>query len=331
MNVRTDFLVMLRIEAAEFALVCREELLALLADYPVVAIHEDEAEPGIAWSVSFGEYAWQIMDDPNFDPDFDDVDTDGWRAVNPFASAPLDVNWRRYPDLSRLVTAEAGRAVTTRFAASGVHCRLLAETESWSITNFEESHGRVHVGRIVISPPWQFPDPDDTTIILKIKPSMGFGTGHHPSTRIALSLLQQVECAGRDVLDVGTGSGLLAMAAARLGAARVCAIDRDPNALAAAAEGFHRNRLTNRVELRQADISTETVGQYHLVIANLEAVQIQAWADSLRRHVQRPGQLLVSGFLTAEAEFVLRALGEPALLIEYEDDWTAVVIDLPAV
>jgi ribosomal protein L11 methyltransferase len=331
MNERTDFLVILRIEAAAFAVVCREELLALLADYTVVAIHEDDAEPGIAWSVSFGEHAWQIMDDPSFDvPGLDDVDADGWRAVNPSSAAPLDVNWRRYPDLSVLVTADAGRAVTARFAESGVHCRLLAETGSWSLTKFEESHGRVHVGRIIVSPPWQFPDPDDTNIILKIKPSMGFGTGHHPSTRLALSLLQRIDCGGRDVLDVGTGSGLLAMAAARLGAARVCAIDRDPNALAAAAEGVRRNRLTNRVELRQADISTEAVGQYHLVIANLEAVQIQAWAHSLRRHVHRPGQLLVSGFLTAEAEFVLRTLREPALLIEYEDDWAAVVINLPA-
>jgi hypothetical protein len=69
--------------------------------------------------------------------------------------------------------------------------------------------------------------------------------------------------------------------------------------------GFPSPRLTNRVELRQADISTETVGEYHLVIANLE-VQTQAWADSLRRHVHRPGQLLVSGFLTAEAGVVLR-------------------------
>lgn len=337
MNLRTDFLVVLRIEAAEFADVYCEELLALLTDYPVVAIHEDEAEPGISWSVSFGEHAWQIMENPNFDapnvdhPDLDDPNTYGWMAVNPVPEAPLDVNWRRYPDLSVLVTAEAGRAVTARFGASAVNCRLLPETRSWSLTNFEASHGRVQVGRFIVSPPWQFPDPDDTTIILKIKPSMGFGTGHHPSTRLALSLLQQVECAGRDVLDVGTGSGLLAMAAVRLGAARVCAIDRDPNALAAATEGFHRNRLTNRVELRQADISTEAIGQFHLVIANLESVQIRAWADSLRRHVHCPGQLLVSGFLTAEAQAVLRALRAPARLIEYEDDWAAVVIDCPVV
>ena len=94
MNLRTDFLVVLRIEAAEFADVCREELLTLLTDYPVLAIHEDEAEAGISWSVSFGEHAWQIMENPNFDapnvdhPDLDDPDltiptpTGGWRSIH---------------------------------------------------------------------------------------------------------------------------------------------------------------------------------------------------------------------------------------------------------
>jgi ribosomal protein L11 methyltransferase len=82
------------------------------------------------------------------------------------------------------------------------------------------------VGRVIVSPPWQFPDPSESTVILTIKPSMGFGTGHHPSTRLALALLQQLNAAGREVLDVGTGSGILAMAASRLGANRVCAIDR---------------------------------------------------------------------------------------------------------
>jgi ribosomal protein L11 methyltransferase len=142
--------------------------------------------------------------------------------------------------------------------------------------------------------------------------------------------VQQVQCAGHDVLDVGTGSGVLAMAAARLGAARVCAIDRDPDALAAAAEGLLRNRLTSRVELRQADISTEAVGQYDLVVANLDAVQVQAWADSLLRHVHRPGHLLVSGFLTAETDVVSRVLRQPIRLSEQEDGWAAAVIDCPA-
>ena len=115
MNIRSDFPVVLRIEAAEFTPLCRDELLGLLTDYPVLAIHEDDAEPGIRWWVSFGEDAWQILDESNLD----DPESYGWfdRAL-----ASLDVNWRRYPDLSILVTAEAGRAVMARFAASGVNC-----------------------------------------------------------------------------------------------------------------------------------------------------------------------------------------------------------------
>ena len=102
MNTRTDFAVLLQIEADECTLSCREELLA---DYSIHAIHEDNAEPGICWYVSFGEQAWQALDDPNFDHPV----VDGWVG-------PLDVNWRRFPDLATLVTAEAGRAVAASLA-----------------------------------------------------------------------------------------------------------------------------------------------------------------------------------------------------------------------
>jgi ribosomal protein L11 methyltransferase len=319
MNLRTDFPVVLWIESPEGADRHRDELLATLADYPVIAIHESELERGLRWAVSFGENAWQVFDSP---------DEDTWVAFHPPFSAPLDVNWRRYPDLGELITATAGRDVLRKFGSPCVRCELRAETNSWSLTRFEESHGRVQVGRIMVAPPWHFPDPDGTTIILKIKPSMGFGTGHHPSTRLALSLLQQLDCEGRDVLDVGTGSAVLAMAAARLGAARVCAIDRDSNALVAAADGLRRNALTSRVELTQADISTDALGVFDLVVANLEAAQIRAWADALLRHVRPTGHLLLSGFLAAEAELVSRALPQPARLVEYEDDWAAVVMHL---
>jgi ribosomal protein L11 methyltransferase len=185
----------------------------------------------------------------------------------------------------------------------------------------------VRVGRIVVAPPWQFPEVDDSTILLKVKPSMGFGTGQHPSTRLALSLLQQVACHGRDVLDVGTGSGVLAMAAARLGASRVCAIDRDPDALSAATESLRRNALFDRIELKQADISVDVLGEFDLVVANLEAEQIGKWASALRSHVRAGGWLVLSGFIAPERDIVRRSFPE-SIRFENEEEWAATIINL---
>ena len=312
MNIRTDFEVVLWIESPGGAACGPDDLLALLADYPVQAIHEAPG-PGIQWSVSFGERAWQTRHDPE-----DEVD-----AFPQAITSPLDGPWRQFPDLSELLTAAVGRTILATFPDAGLRCELRADRDPWSISEFEQSYDRIQVGRIVVSPPWQFPEPDDSTIILRITPSLGFGTGHHPSTRLALALLQQVDTAGRDVLDVGTGSGILAMAAARLGAGRVCAIDRDSDAVAAARDNL-RHSLTS-IDLRHADIGANRMGQFDLVVANLEAAQLEALADVLWAHVRPGGRLLVSGFLTAERDVVWRALSHPSQIVRDEDGWTAAV------
>jgi len=166
---------------------------------------------------------------------------------------------------------------------------------------------------------------DGTTLIVKIRPSAGFGTGHHPSTRLALALLQQIQCEGREVLDVGTGSGILAIAAARLGARHVCAIDRDTDALTAAADGVHRNAVNKVVELKHADVSVDTFGEFDVVIANLEAPQITHCASSLLASVRAGGSLVLSGFLAAELPIVAGAFSQAPVRVEYEDGWAATV------
>jgi ribosomal protein L11 methyltransferase len=125
---------------------------------------------------------------------------------------------------------------------------------------------------------------------------------------------------------VGTGSGIVAIAAARLGASRVCGVDRDPHALAAAADGLQRNAVNRCVDLKQADAFVDVLGEFDLVTANLEAAQIAGGAERLLSHVRPGGQLLLSGFLTAEFDKIRGAFSQSPTLMEHDDGWTAVVL-----
>lgn len=179
---------------------------------------------------------------------------------------------------------------------------LTISDEAWAERS-QAALTAVQVGRFVIRPPWApaVSPPDPTAMAVTIQPSMGFGTGHHASTRLCLQLLQESACDGQSVLDVGTGSGVLAIAAALLGASRVLGIDCDPDALASARENVVLNAVA--VELRpldlawDADAMTET---FDLVTANLTGAMLERYARTLRRWVGPAGRVIASGFQVDE-------------------------------
>jgi ribosomal protein L11 methyltransferase len=316
MNLRIDRPVLLRVHCPRASEGLRERLLtALVAHFDIVAIYELEDQDGICVQVSLGEHAWPSQQDED----------DGYSAFGRFEDvvAPLDVKWRHYPSLTSLITAHAGHALEVWFGREGVRCDLWL-THEWGAPSIPDT---IQVGRFVVTPPWpwEIPEIEPGQILIKIEPSMGFGTGQHPSTRLALAFLQRVSCSDRDVLDVGTGSGILAIAAATLGARRVLAIDCDRDALSAADISIGRNSQRKRIELRMADVSTDLVGQFDLVLANLDGDQLQSWASQLMSHVRPGGQLLVSGFLAAEADLVRRALPMREFLQEAE--WCAGIVE----
>ena len=191
--------------------------------------------------------------------------------------------------------------------------------EDWAARSQANLHA-IQVGRVIVAPPWDAP----TTIV--IQPSMGFGTGHHPTTRLCLAALQRLELAGRSVLDAGTGSGVLAIAASRLGAGRVTGLDDDADAIHAAWENLALNAGAT-VSLVVGDLQSTELAAADVILANLTGALLIASAERLRTLTNARGHLILSGFQTHEEAAVVSAYA--AFDVEHrgeEDGWVCVTL-----
>jgi ribosomal protein L11 methyltransferase len=197
--------------------------------------------------------------------------------------------------------------------------------EDWAARS-QASLRAVRVGNIVVAPPWDVPA---GPVVIIIQPSMGFGTGHHATTRLCIDALQRLNIAGRTVLDVGTGSGVLAIAASLLGASRSVGIDDDADAITAAQENLQLNPQAEAT-LLVADLRATDVGSADIVIANLTGGLLISAARALQDLVARGGSLVLSGLMAVEETDVIAAF--PAWGVDYrseEDEWLCVVISPP--
>lgn len=204
------------------------------------------------------------------------------------------------------------------------------DDESWAERS-QASVGAIDVGRITVAPPW-VPDPHASSRIrIVIEPSMGFGTGHHPSTRLCLGLLQTQNLSGALAVDIGTGSGVLAIAAWRLGAREVVAIDYDPDALISAQENVDRNGAAGFVHLRQADIVRDGLalpGVPRVILANITGAMLQRIAPILGTMAGAGTRLIISGFQADEEAEVVAAFA-PVFVPEAraeEATWVSVLL-----
>lgn len=205
--------------------------------------------------------------------------------------------------------------------------RSLAE-EDWA--NAWKEHFQVlKVGRrTVVVPSWHQYSPQDQEITIILDPGMAFGTGLHPTTRLCLVALEDYLRPGCRVLDLGTGSGILAIAAARLGAASVLALDTDAVAVEVAQRNVIANGLANTVRVAQGTLPQEREGPWDLVVANIIAQVIIALAGHLATAVTADGLLIVSGIIQERATAVESSLLAQGLAIvdkRADGDWLAYV------
>ncbi|HYL24021.1 MAG TPA: 50S ribosomal protein L11 methyltransferase [Burkholderiales bacterium] len=159
----------------------------------------------------------------------------------------------------------------------------------------------LRIGRLWIGASWHVAPAD--CVCVRLDPGLAFGTGSHASTRLVLAYLDRVVRGGEAVLDYGCGSGILAIAAAKLGAARIDAVDNDPIALEVARD----NARGNAVELRVFAPEAQPPDRYDLVVANILARPLTELAPRLAGHAQRGAAIALSGLLASQAEEVQRA------------------------
>ncbi len=227
----------------------------------------------------------------------------------------------------------ARRAIARVLGPDGASVRAVdVPYEDWAARS-QANLRAIRVGRVVVAPPWNVPGDGeaDGCAVVVIEPSTGFGTGHHASTRLCLRALQAcLDGAAQppDVLDLGTGSGVLAIAAHKLGAAHVVALDSDADALANARDNLARNAAEGAVALRQADIARLAAPAALVVTANLSGAVLIRHASRIARHVRATGSLIAGGLTLAEEEQV-RAAFDGSLTPagrETEDGWAALTL-----
>lgn len=202
-------------------------------------------------------------------------------------------------------------------------------TEVW-----KQGYAPQRIGRIVIVPSWLDEPMNPGEVAIRLDPGMAFGTGLHPTTRGCLELLQRVEPMPDRCLDVGTGSGILGLAALRLGAASVVGLDTDPIAVTAATANAVLNDLADRFEARRGTLPGQAPdGPFPLVLANLVAALLIDIAPALAASMAPGGTLIASGIIEPRADEVLASLDASGfhLIDRLEDgDWVSVLLDRPA-
>ncbi len=250
----------------------------------------DPTKPGVYWELY----------DPKLTESMpEDVLVKGWFEQNEHTHDVLQAVRQRLAELSR---EDFGIVM----GSLALEMQSVAD-EDWS-ENWKKYYKPFRIGtHLVVKPTWEpyAPEPDD--LIIELDPGMAFGTGTHETTNMCMQLLEKHLSDGMRVMDVGTGSGILAIAAAKLGAKDVLAIDIDPDAVKVARENVVLNKADGRVRVVKGDLVKGEAMPCELAVANIVADAICMLAGPLTRHLVRGGLLICSGIIREREQDVLAA------------------------
>lgn len=199
--------------------------------------------------------------------------------------------------------------------------------EDWA-NNWKKYYKPTKIGeKIVVKPIWEEYNVDQEELIIEIDPGMAFGTGTHETTRMCVASLEKYIKENTVVFDIGTGSGILAIAAARLGAKHVIGVDLDPVAVESAKENVGYNKLNN-IEILEGNLLDVVEGKADLVVANIIAEVICILVDDVKKVLNKNGLFITSGIIHERVEMVtdkLESSGFEVVEINKDGEWNCIV------
>ncbi|MFP6719763.1 MAG: 50S ribosomal protein L11 methyltransferase [Candidatus Poribacteria bacterium] len=172
--------------------------------------------------------------------------------------------------------------------------------ENWS-ENWRSAFPPQTIGeRIIIAPTWHRVETSNDEVLIRLNPGMAFGTGHHPTTQLSILLLEEVVKSGETVADIGTGSGILAIVAAKLGAQKIYAVDLDKKAVEIAEENCGHNSVEDIIDVKQMDRFSELNQKFNLIVANILTKVILPMIPQAPKYLKSGGHLILSGIMENE-------------------------------
>ncbi len=207
----------------------------------------------------------------------------------------------------------------------------VVDDEDWA-TSWKKYFKPLRVGqRVIIRPTWEEYTPEEGDLVLDIDPGMAFGTGSHASTSLCVSLLEKYIEPGITVIDIGTGTGILGMCAARLGAQNVFAIDNDPVAVKVAKENIAQNNLAEKVNVARGNLLQGVEAKGQLITANIVADVILELLPQTLDNLISGGIFIASGIISERKPEIITAAekkGYRAIEEKEESGWTAIAFRL---
>ena len=210
----------------------------------------------------------------------------------------------RIQTLKQEIKALESRGVNT---APCIMTTAELQDEDWSDTWKQYFHTEKPGEKIVIKPTWESYEPKADEVVIELDPGAAFGTGTHATTSMCIRQLEKLVQPGMTVFDVGTGSGILSIISAKLGAKDIQAVDYDDSVLKIVQENLEQNHVENMISVAQSDLMQNIHGKANLVIANIIADIIIRLFDQLDEHLEENGVLLTSGIIQDRIQDVLDA------------------------
>lgn len=251
---------------------------------------------------------WELIDDSLVESMSEDVLVKAYIEDNVKLPETISVLRDRFVELSKV-------DIGFDLGSLAVDIQTVHE-QDWA-ENWKQYYKPFHAGeRLVVKPSWEHYEPKASDLVIEMDPGMAFGTGTHETTNMCMQMLEKYVEPGMSCIDIGTGTGILAIAAAMLGAKDVLAIDLDEKAVQVAKENIKKNHLEGTVRAMAGDLLKQTSESAQVVVANIIADVICFLAKPARDHILPGGVLICSGIIREREQDVLHSLKAANYTIE---------------